>query len=513
MNRSNHRLGLALWTTVILGVLWLGLGDRLLTHWAYAVQRGRLQATSEELADIPEIAGLQSISKAFRMVAKVARPGVVHINVSGGRFADAPDSEFERLREQLKDFLSKEQLEQLRGRRMPPSSASGIIFDADGYILTNNHVVAGRNKITVQLCDQRTYEARLVGADSKTDLAVIQIDAADLHALKFGDSDKADVGDWVVAVGAPFGLTQTVTHGIVSAVGRTRVLGIDIDYQNFIQTDAAINPGNSGGPLLNLRGEVLGVNTAIATHGDTFNAGVAFTIPSNMAAKIAKQLIADGEVTRGWLGISYPSKPLTEEDVEIFKLPNTNGILVSSVHEDSPGEQGGLLVDDVIVAVNGEPVRNGDYFKAMIADLAPKERVTLRVIRDSRAKDIKVQLGLQPRDLRVASTTPAVQGRDIAALGLQGRALYPGLHLVYTPARFYDETERGVIVGKVNRSDANRKVRPGEVIVACEGKPVSSVGELLAVLKNAAGKKRIRLQILEPNGDRRIIHVERRPQR
>ena len=512
MNRSNHRLGLALWTTVILGVLWLGLGDRLLTHWAYAVQRGRLQATSEELADLPETTGLQSVSKAFRMVAKVARPGVVNIEVRGGHRL-LSRAELEDYIEDSKRYghpLTEEAIEALRRRliRQPPGSASGIIFDADGYILTNNHVVADRNQITVQLCDQRAYEARLVGADSKTDLAVIQIDAADLHALKFGDSDKADVGDWVVAVGAPFGLTQTVTHGIVSAVGRTRVRGIDIDYQNFIQTDAAINPGNSGGPLLNLRGEVLGVNTAIATHGDTFNAGVAFTIPSNMAAKIAKQLITDGEVTRGWLGVSFTPRPLTEDDVEIFKLPDEHGLLVDGIVDGSPAERAGLQVEDVIIAVNGERLRDTAYFQAIIADSSPNDRVTLRLIRDGKAQDVRVRLGRQARDLRISGVQREREPREIHALGIGGLSLHPSL------SHYYDESERGVLVMKVKAAPNSKpKIRPDEVIVACEGKPVSSVGELLAVLKNAAGKKRIRLQILEPNGDRRIIHVERRPQR
>lgn len=297
MNTHRPRFRLLFWTGMAVAALWIGFGDRLLSRWAYAVERGRIQASADELLDSDELAGVQAISKAFRLVAKVARPGVVHINVSGsdGTLEVSPE-ELESLKQRFGDLLSEEQLRELL-RRQPPASGSGIVFDADGYIVTNNHVVAGRTEIVVHLADDRTYEATIVGTDPKTDLAVIKIDAPNLHALKFGDSDQVDVGDWVVAVGAPFGLSQTVTHGIISATGRSHV-DVGILYQNFIQTDAAINPGNSGGPLLNLRGEVIGVNTAIATHGDA-NAGVAFTIPSNMAVKVARALIEHGSVARG----------------------------------------------------------------------------------------------------------------------------------------------------------------------------------------------------------------------
>jgi serine protease Do len=511
MNRSIRRLSLFVWTAALLVIFWVGFGDRVVQHFAYAVERGRLQATTEELADVQDTASLQAVSNAFRMVAKVARPGVVSIDVSGGRVTQVTPEDIQRMREQLGEILTDEQIKRLLLRRQPPASGSGMVFDAEGHILTNSHVVADRDKIQVQTADERTYEATLVGVDPKTDVAVIKIDARDLHPLKFADSDKAEVGDWVVAVGAPFGLTQTVTHGIISATGRTRIAGLSgITYQNFIQTDAAINPGNSGGPLLNLRGEVLGVNTAIATNGEAVNAGVAFTIPSNMAVKIAKQLISKGTVVRGWLGVSFFPAALTDEDRDIFKLPSSRGVLVERVLKGSPAEKAGLEVEDVIIQCNGESVRNTDHFREQIADMGADEVVALRIVRDGQEQEIKVQLGRQPDDIRAANRDGGKEGRPVSALGLAGRSLRPGLNQTYPGlARFYDDTERGVLVMEISDPAQAPKVEPGEVIVACNGKELKSVGELVKILRDAPAGESIRLQILEKGGDRRIIPFKR----
>jgi serine protease Do len=510
MNRSVRGLGLFVWTVVLLAVLWVGFGQRLLTRWAYAVERGRLQAATEELADVQDIASLQVVSKAFHMVARVARPGVVNIAVRGGTQLVFSARELERLHAIMGDMLTEDQWAELRSRRgpRPPGSASGILFDADGHILTNYHVVEDRTRIVAQLHDERTFEARLIGTDPKTDLAVIKINAPELQPLAFANAQKVEVGDWVVAVGAPFGLTQTVTHGIVSATGRTRIAEIDIDYENFIQTDAAINPGNSGGPLLNLRGEVVGVNTAIATNGEAFNAGVAFAIPSDMAVKVAKELIGKGKVARGWLGLGLSLEPLTDDDREVLTLPTTQGVLIERVLKDSPAEKAGMQPEDVIVAVNGEPVRDSDYFRSVVADLGPNQAVTLRVIRDGREQEVQAQLGLQPESTR-ALREP--EPREISDLGLRGFSFRSGLRSTYPLARVYDETERGVLVTQID-ADAKQtpRIKPGEMIVACDGQEVKSVGELLAALKAAPQKESFRLQVLEPGGDRRIVNFKRR---
>ncbi len=501
---SRTRTGILVWTLAVLTLIWLGVGDQVLTHWAYAVERGRIQASAEELAALhDELPEVHAVSRAFKLVANVARPGVVHLRVEGGR---ADDEQTDRIREHLRDMIPDDQIDRwLRDHPAPGGMGSGIIFDSDGYIMTNNHVVENRSNITVILHDDREYEAELVGVDPKSDVAVVKIDAPDLHPLRFGDSNLVEVGDWVIAVGAPFGLSQTVTHGIISAVGRTRIVGVDIDYQNFIQTDAAINPGNSGGPLLNLRGEVIGVNTAIATHGEG-NAGIAFTIPSNLAVKVANQLKSFGVVRRGWLGIIH--SPVDQDDVEIFGLESTQGVLVNAVLEDSPAEQGGLQVEDVIVAVNGEHVRSTDQFRAQVADLVPSERAEFEVVRDGEPKTLFVRLGLQPDDLTVAWNTPLKQSRELPQLGLEVRALRS-----LRPTRswnVYEDDQRGVAIMAVDTARVGSdELQPGNLIVSCNGESVQSVGEPNESLQSTPDGSRVRLEILEPTGDRRIISVRR----
>lgn len=558
MSPARSRLTVVLWTVAALAVLWTGFGDRVLTHLAYAMERGRIQASSAELAelqaDLPEV---YAVSRAFKLVSKVARPGVVHIRVSGGDAGAMAEEDIqEYLREHLQDVLPldepndtvspdgpaqpqrhqarpepedsndvrpqtpsdeadtlrdkqkdlRQQIERwLRRLPPPPGSGSGIIFDPEGYILTNNHVVAGRSAFRVILSDDREYDAKLIGTDPKSDLAVVKIDAPDLHPLAFGDSDKLEVGDWVLAVGSPFDLRQTVTHGIVSAKGRTRVAGVRIDYQDFIQTDAAVNPGNSGGPLLNLRGEVVGVNTAIATHGDGVNAGIAFTIPSRMAVKVAHQLKTSGVVTRGWLGVSFTE--LQDDDVELFGLSARVGVFVESVLIDSPAERAGLQVEDVLTAINGVPIEGSEQLREVVADLTPGDTARLRVVRDRREITADVQLGEQPQNLAGASVSRSAEARAVARLGLLLRTYRPG---VLRQGRLpHPATERGVLVwGLDPHGTETPDLARFELIVGCNDKPVRSVRELNDVLKDVPPGERVRLEILEPSGDRRIVPIK-----
>jgi len=493
------RVGMVLWGAA--GALLVGalLGDRIVTRWAYALERGRIRASSDELAQLQsEVPEVQTISRAFRLVAKVARPGVVHLYVQGGERSveggneDGPPED-RRPRDPIHEWF----------RRTPPGLGSGIILDTDGHILTNNHVVEDRSSITVILYDNREFEATIVGTDPKTDLAVLKIDASDLHPLRFGDSSQLEVGDWVIAVGAPFGLTQTVTHGIVSAVGRKRVPGVGIDYQDFIQTDAAINPGNSGGPLLNLRGEVVGVNTAIATRGDGVNAGVAFTIPSNLALRIANQLKAGGTVRRGWLGILHA--PVGTGDVDLFGLPAPRGVVVNGVLEDSPAAAAGLEVEDVIIAFNGRSFDDSDEFRALVADVLPDEEVLLRIVRDGVQRELTVKLGLQPANIGAARLTRSEQSRAIPELGLRVQTLRERRT---GPLRVYDEQQRGVVVVGVEPG-APPGVEPGLLITAADGKPIRTVADLRKAVGAAA--RSLELELLEPTGDKRIVSVT--PQR
>jgi serine protease Do len=489
------------WLLAILTLLALiasGTVDRLLHRFAFAIESGVLQATGDDLARVEEVAN------TFRKVARIARPGVVFIRVMGAADGDALKDIAERMRERFGDQLSEEDLQELlrRHREAPSGSGSGVIFDAEGYILTNNHVVGGRSAIRVRLNDEREFDAELVGTDPKSDLAVIKIKADKLTPLKFGDSDKAEVGDWVLAVGAPFGLAHTVTHGIVSAVGRSDV-GVNIQYQDFIQTDAAINPGNSGGPLMNMRGEVIGINTAIATDMQGANAGVAFTIPSNMALKIARQLRQSGSVARGWLGIQMDE--VTKDDARLFGAPEGQGVLVRAVIADTPAEKAGLQVEDVILALDGRPVEGLQQLRARIADLPPGQAVEFDVLRDGSRRTVKVTLERQP-DALVNRNTRSTMVREVPQLGLEVLSLRAGI----AQRAGFDDTQRGVLVVELTRDAAAKlDLKPNDLIVAVNDQRVATAGELAKLAASLKPDRPVKLQVLDPKGARRTVLIER----
>jgi serine protease Do len=548
--QGKSRIGWLVATLVLLTFVLLGVPSRMLTQWTYAVERGRLQADSEELAALNDnLAGVQEVSHAFRLVAKVARPGVVHIRVSRDEQAHERIVELNREREELTLELenarrraegdSEEQptageliriFQRLRqiadelevlAERISPGTGSGIIFDEQGHILTNSHVVADRTEIRVTLPDEREYEARLIGSDPKTDLAVIKIvsrpgETPTLHPLKFGDSEQAEVGDWVIAVGAPFGLSQSVTHGIISATGRNNVvLGRGILYRNFLQTDAAINPGNSGGPLLNLRGEVIGVNTAIATNGDSYNAGIAFTIPSNMAVKIANQLKETGVVARGWLGISLSE--LTKADNELFGLQGRHGVMVDVVFKDSPAQRAGLLCEDVVLEVNGAETTGIRSLQAIIADILPGETARLTLLRDRHEEAIEVRLGQQPDDLRsVPGRGGAIVGREFKPLALHVRSFREGLPVTLALQGEYRDLARlafehgdkhGVLVVEPSTSGGRRSVdlHPGDLIVSVNQRSVGSFADLAEAFQPGSYHKTIEFSVVNPEGEYRTV--------
>lgn len=284
-------------------------------------------------------------------------------------------------------------------RRRPPrreqqGMGSGVIVNPDGYIVTNHHVVSGGDEIQVVLGDQRTFEAELIGTDPKTDLAILKITASDLPFLSWGDSSTLQVGEMVVAVGNPFGLSQTVTMGIISAVGRANV-GI-VDYEDFIQTDAAINPGNSGGALVNLQGELIGINTAIFSRSGGYM-GIGFAIPSNMARGVAQSLKVHGKVVRGWLGVSIQN--LSPDLAKQFDTTETTGALVTDVIQESPAQDAGLQRGDIILDYDGRPVENSTKLRTYVAETAPETTVEVRVLREGREEDLTVVIGQMPKDL------------------------------------------------------------------------------------------------------------------
>ncbi len=335
----------------------------------------------------------KDFSDAFIKVAEAGNPAVVSIvsekviESSYHQFFDPFGGQFPR--------------DKFKGH----SLGSGVIIDTDeGYIVTNNHVIDDADAIKVVMLDKRELDAEIVATDPPSDLAVIRVNPEELSTVKLGDSDKLSVGEWVVAIGSPFGLhlNHTVTAGIVSAVGRNSVMSRN-NFEDFIQHDAAINPGNSGGGLFNLDGELIGINTAIATDGfSKANAGVGFAIPINMVKRVMDDLISDGKVTRGWLGVQIDN--VNESLAKALNLDNLNGAIITQVIKDSPAEEAGVKSKDVIVSVDGKKVNDSSNLKNLISSGRPNDKTKLTVIRDGHEKNLTVTLGLRPGEKELAET-------------------------------------------------------------------------------------------------------------
>jgi serine protease Do len=290
--------------------------------------------------------------------------------------------------------------------RPEQSAGSGVILDPSGYIVTNNHVVEGASQITVTLSDRREFSAKVIGADPKTDLAVIKIEAKDLTALKWADYDELQVGDMVLAVGSPFGLSSTVTLGIISALGRGNV-GI-ADYEDFIQTDAAINPGNSGGALVNMQGKLIGINTAIFSRTGG-SEGIGFAIPSSIALDIVESLTKTGKVVRGWMGVAI--QEITPALAKSFKLPEQRkGVLISDVNENGPSYAAGMKRGDVVVAFNGKEVQSVSQLRNLVARTTVGKEADIKILRDGKEQSLKIKVAERPSDEALAKREPAPSG-------------------------------------------------------------------------------------------------------
>ena len=340
------------------------------------------------------------------------------------------------------------------------SLGSGVIVDHSGYVLTNNHVVAGADEISIKLKNGKEYEAVIKGRDPKTDLALIKIQTDDeLPSLPLGDSDAMQVGDWVIAVGNPFGLENTVTAGIVSAKGRAIGAGV---YDNFIQTDASINPGNSGGPLINLKGEVIGINTAIVAQGQ----GIGFAIPVNMAKNIMAQLKEKGRVVRGYFGVS-PQK-LTDKLAKQFNMKDTEGVLVARVEKDSPADKGGLKRGDIIVDVNGKEIPEPGTLYRVVADLTVGDKIQVKVMREGKEMTLSVTVGERP-DEKVAGQEPT-EKKGKLGLGVQNITPEMARQLGLADTK-------GVIVTRVLPGSPAEEagLRRGDVILEVGHQPVEDV--------------------------------------
>ncbi|MBW1991384.1 MAG: DegQ family serine endoprotease [Deltaproteobacteria bacterium] len=361
------------------------------------------------------------------------------------------------------------------------SLGSGFIIDPKGLVITNNHVIEGADKIKVKLAGGKEYRAEVKGRDPKTDLALLQIKGqGPFPYLTLGDSDAIRVGDWVVAVGNPFGLGHTVTQGIISAKGR--VIGAG-PYDNFLQTDAAINPGNSGGPLINLKGEVVGINTAIVATGQ----GIGFAIPSNLAKTIIPQLEEKGKVTRGMLGVLVQT--VTPELAKSFGLAEPRGALVAEVNPGSPAEKAGIKRGDIIVDFNGTPIKEMNELPRLVAATPPGTRVTVTVLRDGKEKTFSLTV-TELKEERQARG-PEERGEE-STVGLMVEDLTPEL-----ARRFGLKERRGVVVMRVvpGSSAMEAGIRPGDVILEFNGRKVTSVGQFQRLLRQQPRGSYVRLLI------------------
>ena len=360
------------------------------------------QSTAIAAQPIPQPGGEAGIStQPFVAIAKQAKPAVVNISsikknkyrndLGGTPFFDDP-------------FFRRFFGEEFEGRVPAPRDhreqglGSGVIVSPDGYIVTNNHVVEGADELIVSLPDKRTFKATIIGTDPKTDVAVIKIDLSNLPVLPWGDATQLQVGEMVLAIGNPFGLSQTVTMGIISAVGRAN-MGI-VDYEDFIQTDAAINPGNSGGALVNLKGELIGINTAIFTQSGGYM-GIGFAIPSNMAKSVMNSLLKHGKVVRGWIGVSI--QEVTQDLAKEFGALDTKGALVADVMDDSPAAKAKLERGDIITAYSGTMIRDPGQLRALVAETAPGTTAILSILRDKKTRDVTVIIGELPKELAKTS--------------------------------------------------------------------------------------------------------------
>jgi serine protease Do len=352
------------------------------------------------------------------------------------------------------------------------SLGTGFIVSKDGYILTNNHVVDRADEITVKLYNQKEYKAKIVGRDKDTDLAIIKINAGNLRPAALGDSDAINVGDWVIAVGSPFGLEQTVTQGIISAKGR--IIGAG-PYDDFLQTDAAINPGNSGGPLVNLDGEVIGINSAISTNSGGYQ-GVGFAIPVNMAKKVYADLMQKGRVVRGWLGVSI--QELTPELAKHFKVES--GVLISQVFKGGPAEKAGIRQGDVVTSLDGKKVGKYRELQALVASTPAGKSADITVVRDGREKTLKITLGERNGE-KIAALQPQQPSETANDMGITAGDITPE-----AAQQFNITAKQGVVVLNVEEGSAaeDAGVMRGDVIHEVNGRNIRGMADFAGAAAN-----------------------------
>ncbi|MDI9526634.1 MAG: DegQ family serine endoprotease [Pseudomonadota bacterium] len=364
--------------------------------------------------------------------------------------------------------------------RVQQALGSGVIVSGDGYIVTSNHVVSGADEVEVRLSDERVFTAKIIGNDPKSDVAVIKIDAKDLPVIKIGKSSNLRIGSYVLALGNPYGLAGTVTHGIISALGRSG-LGIT-EYENFIQTDAPINPGNSGGALVNMDGELIGINTAILSQTGG-NIGIGFAIPVDLVMDIVESLRKYGRVVRGWLGVTV--QEITPEIAEAMELKTPRGVLIADVIKGSPAAEAGIRQGDVVVSINGKEVNDPSALQFLVSEIAPGTKVPVTVIRNGSRKSVTVTIGdlseaEVPRDTYLVEDNRFLEGARIAELS-------PPLRESLEVPNNVD----GVVVAGVesNSPASSTGLRPGDVIVAINGRKIAGISEFKQLLQSVNGRR------------------------
>ena len=454
--------------------------NRLLKHANYLVvsivMMTSMLANAASLPDFTEL-----VDKASPAVVNISTEQTVTTKTGneGGR-------QFSPNNEELNEFFKHFFGQQPFGQQNPPqqgqrsSLGSGFIISHDGYVLTNNHVIDGADVIHVRLSDRREYQAKLVGTDPRTDLALLKIEADDLPIVDMGDSDDLKPGQWVLAIGSPFGFDYTVTAGVVSATGRN--LPSD-NYVPFIQTDVAINPGNSGGPLFNLDGEVVGINSQIYTRSGGFM-GVSFAIPSNLAMSVVEQLKENGKVSRAWLGVLI--QDVSNDLAESFGLDRPNGALISRVLPDSPAEKAGLRSGDIIMNFDGENIEHSGELPYVVGRMKAGEVVSAKVYRDGKEQNIKITLDSRPDDSKTLAQAQQDQNRLGMIVG----------EVPAEMAKRYN-IDNGVVIEQVLGGTAARNgLQQGDVITMLNGKRIDSVADFTAIAKDIPSGRSVPMRVI-----------------